>query len=471
MGATIPVRAALGLCLLASACGDDAPPAGRPPNVVVYVIDTLRADHLSCYGYERTTSPRLDELSEQCVVQFERAVAQAPWTLPSVASLLTSSYAVRHRVVAGGRRIAEQVEILPEYLRRHGYRTAGFVGNPVAGRVIGADVGYDEYWGPEYAPSTSASEWIRDWHRDRPFFAYVHTTEPHIPYRPGRANLREPLPDPERVERLNAMLLRFAELTHADFAADGEAGRRMESLRAGLAAEIDLITALYDAEIRRADANLAVVVESLREAGHWPNTVLLVTSDHGEEILDHGYLLHDQSLHAELLHVPLLIRVPGVPGRRVGGTAQLIDLMPTLAELIGGEADPAWQGRSLVSALHGEAPPRTAKASRMNTKTRDPYILSKRGSREFALLRGHFKAIYHADLDDVSLYDIAADPAETQDIARERPGLAAELREELEHWATSQREAPGLFTREALTAPEVRAMGALGYTLGEEAGD
>ena len=364
---TLPL---LTVALAACSSGSDSADAPRP-NVVVYVIDTLRADRLGAYGYDADTSPVFDALADEATL-FERAVAQAPWTLPSVASLVTSSYVPTHQVYEMGRVLADDVELMSEYMQRLGYHTVGFNHNAMGGSVIGADAGYDEYYergtkprttAPDAKPPRSLAQWIHERETDEPFFAYVQTVEPHIPYEPQAKDLRTPV-EPETIARINELTKQFSKLTHGSFGTPEEPGpsaAKMTAVRAELESLLEPLSALYDAEIRRADRNLGTLVETLKRKGLWEDTVLVVTSDHGEELLDHGYFLHDQSLHAELVHVPLLLRVPGRgTGLRVSDPVQAIDVLPTLAALLDAPHLPGWQGRSLVPLARRRAAERRA---------------------------------------------------------------------------------------------------------------
>ncbi len=381
-----------------------APPApAPPPNLVVVSVDTLRADHLGCYGYPRPTSPEIDRFRRDAAL-FEHAIAQAPSTLPSHASLLTSLVPQRHGASWAARRaLPEEVVTLPEVLRRHGYRTAAFTGGGQMHPSNGLAQGFDLYrvTGPLPLAETVAAAlpWL-DEHREGPFFLFLHTYETHHPY----------TPDPETLALFDG----------------GYDGPLPAKIRVGLLDRVnrgelaigprDLahIVAAYDAEIRSMDRGFGELVRQLRERGLYDRTAIVLTSDHGEEFGEHERVgWHSHSLYDELLRVPLLIRFPGGrhAGAAVAAQVRSLDVAPTALAALGIAPPPEFEGVDLAAILAGHGAPLAAVSRR---DVRDLEIVS---------LRTAGWKLYGE-----RLFDLAADPGERVDVAAAHPEAVAALR-------------------------------------------
>jgi arylsulfatase A-like enzyme len=305
------------------------------PNLVLIVVDTLRADHLEIYGYERKTSPALKKLAERGVV-YEQHVASAGQTVPSTLTLLTSLHPAEHgfRHLGNGHFskhrpvYPDALTLLPEVLKEAGYATAGFVGNPFLQDENGFSQGYDRflYSDADGARLTDAAiRWMDQHVSDgEPFFLYVHYFDVHTPYRPpGRFRELFPRPANGRVIESNGHV----------------PGARKRDLRATVA--------LYDGGIAYTDDQIGRLLASLDALGVVEETVVAVTSDHGEEFMDHGGFGHGTHVHGELVRAPLIIAGPGVrdPGRREAKLTQHLDLAPTLLTLAGVEAPAEFRGK------------------------------------------------------------------------------------------------------------------------------
>ena len=333
-----------------------------PPNFVFISIDSLRADHLGCYGYQPPTSPVIDGLAAEGV-RFERAISTTSWTLPSHAAMLTGLHDSAHGVTDPTRRLAGAHVTLAESLRGAGYRTAGFYGGPFLHPVFGLDQGF-EVWqscmaelGDEgdSAAEASASKGVAS-HGDvtgprtlaaveawsaqadeRPFFLFVHLWDVHYDYLAPR----------EYVELFD---------TTYEGSVDGLNFDQYEE-HPGLLDERDLqhLIALYDAEIRFTDDILERLLDGLRARGMLDDTILVITADHGEEFLDHGGIGHQQSLFDEVVRVPLIVHAPGrfAPGLVVEDQVSLVSLAPTLLALAGIDERPDSSGFDLRPLLEG----------------------------------------------------------------------------------------------------------------------
>jgi arylsulfatase A-like enzyme len=321
--------------------------ATTPPNLLIVLVDTLRVDRLGCYGYTKDVSPRIDAFAAAAVV-FENAFAQAPWTRPSVASLLTGRSAVEHGVRRATDAVAAAVPTLAERLAGAGYRTFAVGTNPHASRASGALRGFGEVLelpatAGSFAPAsevvTRFQNWLERGDGSTPFFAYLHLMEPHAPYEP---------PEPFRS--------RFAPGPAPRWASPAQLGRAQgASRRPTVSVPPDVAAAwqlLYDAEVAAADAAFGAVEDALRRRGLWDSTWALVVSDHGEEFGEHGHWEHRKNLYPEVLRVPLILKPAGwSEGRRERALAQHIDVAPTFLRAAGLSVPADFEGRDLAAPI------------------------------------------------------------------------------------------------------------------------
>lgn len=423
---------ALGLPVALACDGGNAAPPVRPGlaarcrgcNVLLISIDTLRADHLGAYGYERATSPHIDALAEDGIL-FERAFTQSHNTKISHATLLTSLHPTVHGVTKDTA-LPERIETLAERLRAGGYTTAGFVTNPGwLGEQSGLAQGFDHYhemWGNAEKQSDLALAWLAD-AVDEPFFLFLHYYDVHsdwkvLPYETGTDHDHRFAPPREDFHPCDA---------------DVCASRFLQQVNAGKAVlteeDVRQTVALYDGGISYTDHHVGRVLAELEASGLSANTVVVVTSDHGEEFLEHGKFLHNQ-LHREVARVPLIIRVPGAStGVRVAQPVGLVDVMPTLLDLVGIEADDVDEVEG--SPLLGPGPAATEVVLSFGAGEGDPDIFA-RGPRFSLRVRHGFS--------QWELYDTDVDPNEHVDISADRPDDARELLERTRHALQRQQE-------------------------------
>jgi arylsulfatase A-like enzyme len=324
------------------------------PNILFIVVDTLRADHLTPYGYKvRDTSPEIQRHLAAPGTVVETAYSQAPWTLPSVVSFMTGRYPgelLADNAATYG--IPDGVQPLAERLAAQGYDTGGFFANPTLHEGAGFQRGFRTYFTPpadiewirRHADDLNrhAVPWLRA-HQRRPFFLYLHYVDPHDPYEnpdmvAGRAQFMPTYTGPVAADWIHGIYAGKLLLTHPDV-------------------DIPYIKALYDGEIHYVDRYLGALLDQIDPAV-LKNTLIVLTADHGEELYDHGGWKHGQTLYDEQIHVPLIFRWDGhIPaGKRLAGTVRLLDLVPTLMAAAGAKADPAWQGFNLLPALTGKEP-------------------------------------------------------------------------------------------------------------------
>ena len=393
-------RTVLVLLALAAGCGPRSEPSAREgaPNVLLITIDTLRADRLGAYGYDRPTSPELDRFAAGAVV-FEEAQASAPWTLPSLASMLTGEEPPTHACQSFGSVLDDSFVTLPERLLAAGYDTACVTSHLFTTTRHGLQQGFvhsdDSFAYPEVEPARNITSQVisdkairfleqkRAAADGRPWLLWLHYFDPHEEYMPH--------------EDLAGLFTSPGEPTPASTVGD-----------------------LYDAEVRYTDRHVGRVLAKLAEAGFDERTIVVVLSDHGEELYERGALGHGHSVHRELLHVPFLLRAPGLPPRRVSTVVRHTDVPATVLELAG-LAAPEDAGRSLVPLLRGGALPDVPALAEL-----------ARGARPLDALRlGDLKLVLAPAAGEARLYDVRADPHETRDLAGERPADVARLRGEL----------------------------------------
>lgn len=408
-----------------------AAPGGRP-NVIVYLVDTLRADHLGTYGYALPTSPALDAMAAEGMV-FDRMYAQSGWTRTSVASVMTGLNPLVHGVMGRDDALPAEAITLPVLLSDLGYATVAVVTNGNVSQAFGFDRGFatfrylnekPETVNPEVhylsdAVNTEFLGWLDGRQTGEPFFAYLHTTDPHAPYAPREPFLTDFVGD---MPRSNLAWPRFARAFVA-----GQDALDATQVR-------DELVALYDAEIAFNDASFGALLVALQERGLDHNTVVVFTSDHGEEFLDHADYGHGKTLYQELIGVPLVVRMPGGAG---GGTrpmasAQHVDLLPTIVELAGGVV-PSWaQGRSLVSAL-ADASWESAVPSRAYLEL-DVASVASLVDGDWHLLRTPMDGTY-ARTRGLRMFDRGRDPQERTDLRSERLAIAGLL---LRQWRQAE---------------------------------
>ncbi len=360
-------------CLLAlPACGNGGSAVEERPNVLLICIDALRADRLGAYGARNGPTPALDSLAGRAVV-FKRAYSVASWTKPAVPSLLTGLYPAQHGVMESASRgsdlLPERVETLAEQLGQDGYRTAAFVENEHLRKRYGRlDQGF-EYYAEEAGNAPSLAHrflnWLTRTDGSEPFFAYLHFLDPHWPYTPDDASSQLGL-DPE---------LRFKQDLWALRAEHWWLLR--ERVAAGKLSlpdqDVEALRELYDGEVFATDSVIGRLLEWLDADGVFKDTLVIVTSDHGEGFLEHGRLDHGYGLYEELLRVPLIMRFPGdrFAGSEVGGLVQIVDVVPTVLDYLGLSAHSAVFGRSLLRAIKkgSTAPDRKLLAQERHGKT------------------------------------------------------------------------------------------------------
>ena len=452
------VLAALGLSV-----GCSGPRWAGPPTVILIVVDTLRADHLSQYGYERSTSPALAQFSAQSTL-FSAAYSTSSWTQPSVASLFTGLLPARHGVVRQSTILPAELDTLAGLLAEGGWQTVGFSGNLFIGAKTGFDRGFEHFEGHEgkvlaYPDAGEMLDRLSSWlearrNRGKPTFLYFQPMNCHGPYRVPAERRSDLLArDPTGVFDYNDELM-------TAILKDGDIDARQRVTPEYLTS----LTDQYDTAVRYSMEVVGALLKRLRQEGLYQDSLIIVTSDHGEELFDHGGFGHGYSLFEEVVRVPLWIKVPRQrEGAKVELPVSLVDLLPTILEVVGVErlaSDLNLDGRSLAPLLTGatQAPGFRARPIVMDTRWKSRAVAS-------AIRRGSYKLIevesdYQGRSNVRLLFDLASDPVERVDLSAREPDKVAALSSALDRVLELRPRGP---EAQSATDLDVDVLRALGY--------
>jgi len=431
------------LCLAGTSSGSGVGGEKSPfrPNVLLIVMDTARADHLSCYGYPEKTTPGLDRLASQGTL-FEQVISAGSWTLPSHATIFTGLYLHDHKTTAENWNLAPEFTTLAEVLLAAGYDTAGFSCNPWLGKGTGLTQGFRTFLDLWRDPrprrqgddgAELATQYLLDWidsaATGRPFFAFVNFMEPHLPYDPPAGFESDFVPKDADAGEL-AELRGWKHPREVGYILHVPGYEVSDH-------QFRLLRALYDGEIAYLDSKIDELIRGLAERNVLEDTLLIITSDHGEHIGDHGLMDHKMSLYEALIHVPLIVRYPrAVPqGVRIHGPVQTNDLFPTVLRLCGIER-PAPSG-SAPLPFDNDTATRELTFAEFGPPTEFLRILRRRFpeapyarfDRSLVAVRGpRYKYIWASD-GRSELYDIADDPDETREVSATFPNVTREMAE------------------------------------------
>ena len=484
-----PVIRSSGAKPLAAACGKADFAEEAPQGVILVWIDTLRWDHLDVYGYSRETAPVLSRMAGEGVL-FHDCITPSNWTLPSTASLMTSQYVSTHGLMDGSARgydwLPTATTTMAEVFRAAGYATISFASVWFVGRYFNMHQGFDEshefdsldWTQPNW--SKSAREYIGrlvPWlkrHRDVPFFVFLHVFDPHAPYEsyPPYDTLWV---DPDR----KAEHERFYEKARGYIADQERIDERVlfskEVVEAGIDPDhyISVPRDWYDGSIRGMDTDIGRLLDQLAELDLDDKTLVIVSSDHGEQFFDHGGMGHGYTVYSEENHVPLIFRWPGVipDGVEVTETVRTIDLMPTILDLCRLQLPDAAQGRSLVPMLsEGERiaaePAVTEYLLPEHYKERFP----EKSGDIYSIILGSWKLIHNIKpgkgQPQFELYDHRKDPLDQHDLSDEFPEIVVRLVRELKAWearAEAARLPSEADMEKNLSPEEIARLKSLGY--------
>jgi len=435
-----------GCALFSFGCGRD-PDQRKPVNVVLIVIDTLRVDHLGCYGYWRPLSPNIDRLAADGV-RFTNAYSQAPWTTPSVGSLLSSNYPTTIGITEAPNLLPDRFSVLPEVLREHGYATGAVVSHYFLGSKWNFDQGFDLFDESNILGHAGiCSPGLIDTafallvaHHEKLFFLMTHYFDPHYAY----------------IEHQD---FRFGDPVYAGPVTSGMEYVELRDMASFLTeADLDQVRALYDSEIAFTDLHVGRLLDKLKDLGLYDDALIVLTSDHGEEFMERKTIGHGGSLFNELIHVPLIIKFPENEGAGSVNedTVGLIDLYPTILDILGIPAPETISGRSVLS-------------DRTSAGYETPMVFSETDwNPSRAVIDGHLKLIWHLGSDKRMLFDLAADPDERHNLKprnkrkREPPDFP-EMNQSLDQWLVDLEESTAEKEEVDIDEELRRELNALGY--------
>jgi len=441
------------------------------PNVVLISIDMLRPDHLNCYGYPRDTSPAIDQLADEGVL-FENVISSASWTLPAHCAMLTGLTDSVHGCMNTENKLDPSRITLAERLRDAGYSTFGFFSGPYLHPVFGLDQGFDEYVDCTSYPTVSRDAALaagrvesdainRRSHEDitsprvlhavlrrlndqtrRPFFFFIHLWDVHFDFLPPPPYDRMFDPDYE------------GPITGRDFFYDWNINAKMKRR------DLEHLLALYDGEIRWTDEHVRQILERIDELGLRENTIVVLTADHGTEFFEHGDKGHRKTLFDEVIRVPLIVRYPArfPAGRRFADQTRIIDILPTITDLVGMGTPSNVMGQSLVPLVEG---------GRLEQDNLALSRLNSVGRRLTSFRRPERKTIHEKLRDGYLIYDLTSDPDEKHPLRDANDPVIAAAREDVRAgraWRDAYLKCwPPPKTTSALTPELRRKLESLGY--------
>lgn len=456
------------------------------PNVILIVADTLRQDHVSAYGYLRSTTPNLDRLAREGAI-YQHAIAASPWTTPSHAAMFTGQYPTRNGVDGRNIFLNPEATTLAQTLTRHGYQTAGFINNVYIRRQTGLGRGfqqYEEFWGRNEGASLplflellrnrwsprkdsgaretreAVQDWLgKDWNGAHPFFLFIHLMEPHVPYGMPDDYFPQFLPAGVTADQARSVnqdaemyICKKLHMTTRDF---------------------EILNALYDSDIRYMDSEIGKLMDFLRAKAVLDNTLVIFVSDHGEHFGDHQLMSHELSVYDSLIQVPLILRHPATvpPGTRIPGVVQTVDLFPSILRFLNvpsGSLD--LQGACILPKAFDRGARPFAFAEYNNARAVDKIQRRFPKSDDPVYHRKTLRAVRSADLkliwgDDGTreLYDVGKDPGEAINLYASEPAGAKIMEDVLQKW-TSSFQASHYYKQEDVSKEALEELRALGYT-------
>jgi len=449
----------------------------KKPHIIFIVLDTARADRLSCFGYPRQSTPHIDKLAGEGTI-YERTYSTCCWTLPSHASLFTGLYPTQAGATSETLQLPSFNTTLAEALKNVGYDTAGFSCNVWVSRERGFGQGFDEFheiWRPEnfnkVKKQSGQVEWVAlanilGWldgrkHVENPFFVFINLNCVHMPYRPPEPYLSRFLRPPCTNEQVN----RLALIKSVWPLLAGELKLNEEDFR--------ILSDLYDGEVAFADHCVGQIVDRLKSMQILDNTVVIVTSDHGENLGERGLIDHMLSMYETTLHIPLVIRYPeSFPGGfRVDDLISCVDIAPTILDL-GGASDQMEKIKPVETSLIRDDRKRRAFVVAGNERPLTGIGLMKSRYPSFdvdtidyrmrAIRTDLHKFIWTMDR-DMKLFDLKNDPDELHDIAETQVQTRSKLQRMLSLWMDRIPKAEDISFLEGQDEESLRALRSLGY--------
>ncbi len=406
--------------MAAVGCG----PSGPAPDIMLVVLDTVRADAVGGRPGEPSVTPSLDALAARATV-FDTAYAAAPWTVPSHASLFTGTFPHHHRATHDTYRLDDARTTLAEVLAGAGYQTAGFTTNPWLATGVGLAQGFEHYHetfkeatdDPDQGSRRVTGQvlrWLDDRDPGRPSFVFVNYVQAHLPYEP-----------PEDAVRRVGGAAGHVSVEQAEAWLAGDRSLSRDGLRRA-----------YLAEVADLDAQVGTLLQGLEERGLLERTLLVITSDHGELLGEHGLTGHEFALAEELLRVPLIVHGPGFGAGTRPDPVSLVDIVPTLVAAAAAQPPRGVDGRSLIAERAADRPllaeyARPRRLVHGYWRAKYPDVDMSRYDRALRSLRSGDLKLVLSSRGEEWLFDLAEDPGETRDLASTHPDRVAALRDEL----------------------------------------
>jgi len=401
----------------------------REPNILLLTIDACRPDHLGCYGYKRNTTPNIDKLANEGAL-FINAFSQSAWTTPGMISIFTSLYPFKHNVDARGKTLSPSIVTLPEVLKENGYSTQVFP------RFIDIpnywNLGFEAINKDEYTENKN-DELIEliEKQKDRTFFIWYHYNGVHLPYNPLESYADKFLTDSDK--KIIAESKGIQLVKNKVIIKHGSVDFREEDKRP--------VRALYDGQLKQLDDYVGRLIEKMKGWNILDSTIIIITADHGEELLEHGFIGHASTslkaqLYEEIIRIPLIIRYPKkIRPKIISHISQQVDIMPTILDLISLPVPSGLQEASVLPLLNGSHSEisedvycETNKGGYQSTKEMQEYKIRCIRTKRWKLI-----CISSKDIDSYELYDLQNDPDETENVAKKRSNVTISHKNKLQN--------------------------------------
>jgi arylsulfatase A-like enzyme len=418
------------------------------PNIILIIVDTLRADHLGSYGYGRNTTPNMDRLSSNSIL-FKNAISHAPWTEPSIGSILTSQYPSVLGIKQDPVVISNKFITLAELLKENGYKTKGIISGTYVSSKLGFDQGFD-FYNEDHAKEDENTHIVSPFlvkkavsflekNRDNKFFLFIHDFDPHYNY-------------------IQHQKYNYYPDYNGSFYSNQDIKELWKKAPYMKKNDISYIKALYDSEISFTDEFINRLLENLKGLGLYENTLIVLTADHGEEFLERGdyWIGHTKKLYKEQLHVPLMIKLPwSNKGKVIEDYIGLIDLMPTIADLAGLRIPEAYEydGKSI-------------ELDREKRLKNSPIISETSRQAEMqSVTWKQWKFIHNLETGMKELYNLKKDPTELKNIISDNEKILKEMEAILREWNdyTKKKTSDADFQKPAFQKDQIERLKSLGY--------
>jgi arylsulfatase A-like enzyme len=427
--------------------------SAKGSNVILFVVDTLRARNMGVYGYQRDTTPAMDELGQAGAV-FTHAYAPSPWTLPSLATIFTARHPSDHGTVDPDSRLDGNVQSLASILHDAGYTTGAFVHSAYPVLSMGFERGFDHVETRRPGNTQSIRKWITE-HEDEPFFMWIHYADPHVPYIMER--------------EFDGIFVEEKVNEHLDLAGYWNSLQCQQHYDADTKGEMARVRmAFYDSKVRQADTRVGEIVEEIEKLGLTDETMFVITADHGEEFFEHRGCDHGQSLYDEVLHVPLLFTLPGFiqPGTVVPQQVRLMDVAPTIVDALElGSHVSTFDGTSLVDYLRGGGEDLPVVGGFLQS-TDGVVALRKDGFKY--MYSPHRTALRARPQSGEELYDLTKDPEEKHNLVAEGHPKLEEFRKLAQKWLAAHDKPVVVAPKVDYSPEQVEKLRALGYVVGDK---